>query len=68
LNATIAAPDEPLLTVHDVARRFNVPVSWVYAKAEANQLPHIKLAKYVRFRASDIEAYLAAQQRGGSAR
>lgn len=57
--------DEPLLTVQDVAKRFNVPVSWVYATAEADQLSHIKLGRYLRFRESDIAAYLAAHRRGG---
>lgn len=58
-------PDtEALLTVQDVARRFNVPVSWVYAKAEANELPHRKLGKYLRFDATDLDTYLKAQRRG----
>ena len=60
--------DERLLTVQDLALRFNVPVSWAYSKAEAGELPHIKLGKYLRFRVRDIEAYLAAQQRGPEAK
>ena len=56
--------DERLLTVHDLARRFNVGVTWVYAKAEAGELPYVKLGRYLRFRACEIEAYLAAQGRG----
>jgi excisionase family DNA binding protein len=59
---------EPLHTVQDVARRFNVPVSWAYAKAEANEIVHHKLGRYLRFRACDIEAYLSAQRRGGEAK
>ena len=58
-----AESPEPLLTVQDVARRFNVPTSWAYAKAEAGELPSIKLGRYLRFRAADIEAYLRAQRR-----
>jgi excisionase family DNA binding protein len=59
---------EPLLTVQDVARIFNVPVSWVYAKAEAGDLAHHHIGRYLRFRASDLELYLAAQRRGGEAK
>ena len=59
---------EQLLTVQDVAQRFNVPVSWVYAKAEGGEIVHIKAGKYLRFRRSDIEAYLVAQRRGGVAK
>ena len=62
---TTAEDPDQLLTVADVAKRFNVPVSWAYSKAEAKELPHIKLGRYLRFRTCDIEAYLAAQQRGG---
>jgi excisionase family DNA binding protein len=58
-------PDEQLLTVHDVARRWQVPISWAYLKAETGELRSLKLGRYLRFRASDIEAYLTAQQRGG---
>jgi excisionase family DNA binding protein len=57
----------PALNVQDVARLFNVPVSWVYAKVEDGSLPHFKLGRYVRFRASDIEAYLAANFREAKA-
>ena len=64
----MSAHPEPLLTVQDVARRFNVPVSWVYTKAEANELPHFKVGRYIRFRTSDVEVYLAAQRRGGDAK
>jgi len=58
---------EPVLTVQDVARRFNVPVSWVYAKVEDGTLPHYKIGRYVRFNARDIEAYLAAKFREAKA-
>lgn len=57
-----------LLDVKDVARRFNVPCSWVYAKAEAGELPHLKIGRYLRFNAADIERYLLDQQRGASTR
>lgn len=62
------SPDDELLTVHDVSRRWKVPVSWAYLKAETGELVHIKLGRYLRFRASDIEAFVAAQRRGGDAR
>jgi excisionase family DNA binding protein len=60
----VSATVDTLLTVQDVARRLNVPVSWVYAKAEADALPHVKLGRYLRFHADEIEAYLSAQRRG----
>lgn len=61
----MSANEESLLTVQDVARRFNVPVSWVYAQAEADKLPHVKLGRYLRFVPAQVEAHLLAQRRGG---
>jgi excisionase family DNA binding protein len=55
-------PAEKLLTVQDVAARLNVPVSWVYARVEADQLPYLKIGRYVRFDPSAINAYLERQR------
>ncbi len=40
---------EKLLDPREVAAAWNVPVSWVYQKAEAGVLPSVKLGKYRRF-------------------
>jgi hypothetical protein len=53
--------DSHLLTVRDVAELLQVPVSWVYKHAgpqSPNPLPCIKLGKYLRFRFTDIMAFL----------
>jgi hypothetical protein len=44
-----APPDAPLLGPRDIAARWGVPVSWVYAQAEAGKLPAYKVGKYLRF-------------------
>ncbi len=53
--------DSHLLTVQNVAELLQVPVSWVYKHAGpqcSNPLPCIKLGKYLRFRSTDIMAFL----------
>jgi len=53
--------DSHLLTVQDVAELLQVPVSWVYKHAGPqcpNPLPCMKLGKYLRFRSTDIMAFL----------
>jgi predicted DNA-binding transcriptional regulator AlpA len=53
--------DNHLLTVRDVAELLQVPVSWVYKHAGPqcpNPLPYMKLGKYLRFRSTDIMAFL----------
>jgi predicted DNA-binding transcriptional regulator AlpA len=67
-NATADAATEgrevdrtQLLSVQEVARLLQVPVSWVYERTRprcANPLPHIKLGKYLRFFPGDIRNYL----------
>ncbi len=53
--------DGHLLTVQDVAELLQVRVSWVYKHAGPqcpNPLPRMKLGKYLRFRSTDIMAFL----------
>jgi excisionase family DNA binding protein len=58
---------EALLTVHEVAEFLRVPASWVYERTRRHgrdRLPHVKIGKYLRFRLSDLEAYLETLRRG----
>lgn len=54
---------ERLLTVHEVAELLRVPVSWVYERTRRRgdqQLPHIKMGKYLRFRRAEVLGWLDA--------
>jgi excisionase family DNA binding protein len=58
---------ESLLTVRDVAEFLRVPASWVYERTRrrgTDRLPHVKVGKYLRFRLSDLEAYVETLRRG----
>lgn len=48
-----------LLTKADVARTLNKPVSWVRWAQQHNLLPYIRVGQQVRFRAEDIQAWIA---------
>jgi excisionase family DNA binding protein len=50
--------NEQLLTVEQVAELLQVPRSWVYK--HLHEIPYIKLGKYVRFEASDVDSLLQA--------
>ena len=54
-----------LLTIEEVAGLLRVPKSWIYARTsgEGEQIPFLKLGRHLRFRRSEIEAWLAAQSR-----
>lgn len=50
-----------LLTVAEIARSLNVPVSWVYERTRRRgreRIPHIKLGKYLRFEIAAVRAWL----------
>jgi len=52
-------PDRNLLTADEVAVILRVAKSWVYS--HLRDLPAIRLGRYVRFRRSDIDEFLASK-------
>ena len=55
---------QPLLDAKGAAEVLNVPASWILAEARADRIPHIRLGRYVRFDAAELEAWSKAQQQG----
>jgi excisionase family DNA binding protein len=60
-----------LLTPAQLSERLAVPVSWIREKTrerarvrDDDPLPVVRLGKYVRFRWSDVEAWLQRQSEG----
>lgn len=47
---------EELITVGELAKRLNVPVSWIYQRTRLGQeaIPHVKMGKYVRFNLAEV--------------
>jgi hypothetical protein len=59
------ARNNPQLNPRDL--RSLIPASWVYERTRRHgrdRLPHVKIGKYLRFRLSDLEAYLETLRRG----
>ena len=57
---------ERLWTVEEVADLFQVPSSWVYDRTRRRgqeQLPHLKLGKYLRFQEYAVREFLERQRR-----
>jgi excisionase family DNA binding protein len=70
-GATPANQDvERLMTAHEVAAVLQVARGWVYAATRRNEIPHVRLGRYVRYRRSAIEERMATIEQGrpGSAR
>lgn len=45
-----------LITVQELAKKLNVPVSWVYQRTRFGQeaIPHVRIGKYVRFELNEV--------------
>jgi excisionase family DNA binding protein len=57
------AMTESYVTIKGVERYTGLPRSWLYAEAAAAEIPHLKVGKYLRFRLSDVEAWLTQHRR-----
>jgi len=53
---------DELLTAEEVSKILRVPTSWIYA--HGRELPCYRIGRLLRFRRSEIEAWLADQQFG----
>ena len=65
---TLMASGEPLMTVAEVGRLLRRSTWSIYADAAGGRLPAIRVGGTVRFRWSEIEAWLDANRVRGSAR
>jgi excisionase family DNA binding protein len=64
MDATV----ERLIGVRELADRTGLQESWIYSQAAAKKIPYLKLGKYLRFRWSEVEAWLEAQRQGPAAK
>jgi excisionase family DNA binding protein len=53
-----------LLDAKEVARRLNVPETWVRAETRAGRMPHLELGRYRRYSWPDVEDWLETQRAG----
>jgi excisionase family DNA binding protein len=67
-GATLAPRDpRTLLTAEELAERLRVTKCWIYTEVRAGRLPHVRLGRYVRFRADAIDSWIEQIERGGTA-
>jgi excisionase family DNA binding protein len=62
------APTAPagLVDAAEAGRLLSVPASWVLAEARADRIPHVRLGRYVRFNAAELEDWWQGRARGPS--
>jgi excisionase family DNA binding protein len=53
-----------LLNADDVAAMLGMGTDWIYAQVRAGRIPHVRLGRYVRFRAESIDQWIRDLERG----
>ena len=61
----VAADEESLWTVREVAKLLKTSRSWVYKNAERDLLPCVRIGNLLRFEPAAIKAWIAAKRCGG---
>jgi excisionase family DNA binding protein len=54
----------PLLDAKGAGALLNVPASWVLAEARADRIPYVRLGRYVRFDAAELQTWWQPRRRG----
>lgn len=54
-----SASAETLLTIDELAKILKVKPAWLYTAAQRGDVPRVKIGKFVRFRESEITAWIA---------
>jgi excisionase family DNA binding protein len=53
--------NQNLIGVEEMAKKLDVPVSWLYSRTRTNDIPHLKVGKYVRFNETEVWEWLKKQ-------
>ena len=54
----------PLLDAKAAGALLNVPATWVLAEARLDRIPHLRLGRYVRFDAAELQTWWESRRRG----
>jgi excisionase family DNA binding protein len=63
-DEAIAPLPSPLLDAKAASKLLGVPATWMLAEARADRIPHVRLGRYVRFDACELDAWWRARARG----
>jgi excisionase family DNA binding protein len=53
---------ERLLTAVEAADMLRVKPSWIYEQVRLGHLPHLRLGRYIRFTAAELDEWLVTQR------
>jgi excisionase family DNA binding protein len=55
---------EELLTIRQLAVQTGLPLSWLYGQTAKESIPFYRLGKHIRFKPSEVRAWLEERRRG----
>tara|TARA_Y100000294_G_scaffold177314_1_gene202258 strand:- start:1514 stop:1825 length:312 start_codon:yes stop_codon:yes gene_type:complete len=61
LMSDLRQEEEILFTAESLAEYLSVSKQWVYGRVKLNEIPHIKVGKFPRFKRSTIDEWLESQ-------
>ena len=50
-----------LIGINEMAKKLDVPVSWLYSRTRTNDIPCVRVGKYVKFEESEVWEWLKMQ-------
>ena len=53
--------DKNLIGINEMAKKLDVPVSWVYSRTRTNEIPHFRVGKYVKFDPEKVMLWVQEQ-------
>lgn len=53
--------NQNLIGIKALARKLDLPISWLYQRTRTNEIPHYKLGKYVKFNESEVMEWIRQQ-------
>jgi len=55
--------NQNLIGISEMAKKLDVPVSWIYSRTRTNEIPHYKIGKYVKFDSERIMQWIKDQNK-----
>jgi excisionase family DNA binding protein len=53
--------NQNLIGINEMAKKLDVPVSWLYSRTRTNDIPCVRVGKYVKFEEFEVWEWLKKQ-------
>jgi excisionase family DNA binding protein len=55
--------NQNLIGIREMARKLDLPVSWLYQRTRTKEIPFYKIGKYVKFNESEVMDWIRNQNK-----